>query len=420
MLLGGATLWDVFQVYLFFAIDGLLFAAIGLFFSCTARNSLEALAWTYFTLFLLVFFSSFSAIFLIAPSGSGIAAGGNPMFAVAALNPFVAVEIGGRGFDLFGLHLPAFVGSAILAFLLIRMLITCATLRMGRFGQYIMTSMRRQILLLTSLVSVVLFFSVAGTMLGTRTALIPLSLFIMIFLGTAFFLPALFAPTVADDAEPGIVITGAYKPLAMFRAVHAGALPFFHIWLLTYALSAVAGVLLQLNLSGGGTSFATSVPISPGSVSAPGAGVPMNNETVLSYFAMATFYLSGLGFMVWGMARRSATVVVGSSAVRALTFGLSIIIVCLPLMIAATTGWGDGESSIWYIWLLYPLTKLFSPGGEESLLLLFIYGLVGYGNRYTVLSAMAFGDTGDAKVRSSEKRDARTVCGQCARYLGRC
>jgi hypothetical protein len=49
VLLGGATIGDVFRIYALLAIDGVVLAAIGLFFSCASRTGLLALVWTYLT-----------------------------------------------------------------------------------------------------------------------------------------------------------------------------------------------------------------------------------------------------------------------------------------------------------------------------------------------------------------------------------
>ncbi len=223
VILGGATLGDVFRVYLLLAIDGLVLAAVGLYFSCAVRASLLALIWTYLTVF--------GSLWATAIAGSVLGAGGaflrgsagGPGLVLAALNPFAAVTFGARSFEAAGLRVPVWAGTALVSLLLIRLLVTAASYRMQSHGDTA-GSLRRQVLLVTGLGIVVAAY---GLLQRSGTPSVLEGALIGGFLLAAPFLPALFAPAAPEDAPPGEPIRGRLPPRARLPPEHAGALPFF-------------------------------------------------------------------------------------------------------------------------------------------------------------------------------------------------
>lgn len=364
VILGGATLGDVFRVYVLLAIDGLVLAAIGLYFSCAVKGSLLALVWTYVSVvgFLIVpaLLGGGAGVGLFAArmGGGGASNVGDPLLAVGALNPFLAVVFGAKSFALAGVSVPVWVGSAVLAFLLIRLLVTAAGLRMGTFGTSAAGSLRRQLLLLTFLTMTAIAYALFAALLmgagpgrGASSGPSAAAQSLMYVLVAAFILasplwPSLFVPAVAEDAPPGTVIDGSYRPRWMFRAEHGGALPFFHLWLVTLFAAALAGWL------------------------AAGAR-PIGGGTLLAWTA---YYLSGLGFLFWGLSRLAATLVRGVSGARALAFGLYVLLTALPLMIMGLSDQRWDQSLVAPFWLFYPLLQ-----GGSSVPALLLTGTICYG-----------------------------------------
>ncbi|HXG23520.1 MAG TPA: hypothetical protein VNJ09_03110, partial [Chthonomonadales bacterium] len=70
------------------------------------------------------------------------------------------------------------------------------------------------------------------------------------------------------------------------------------------------------------------------------------------------YYLSGLGFLFWALARRAFTLVRGLTSTRALAFGFYVILFSCPMMFVAMTDWNWENNPMVYVWILYPLTVL--------------------------------------------------------------
>lgn len=354
VILGGATLGDVIRVYLLLAIDGLVMAAIGLALSCATRASLPALVWAYIAVLGYQIVTAMAYSFSFASlrygrGGSGTLA--DPIAAVGVLNPFVAVTIGGQSFSLFGLHVPLWVGAAVLAALLVRLLVTAATYRLGGYGGNPIGSLRRQMLLLTGLAVFSLAAAVFPTIgytvrsVGTSGRAVytsyaavagPLAgLLIGTFLTGVLLLPSLFAPaTRSEDDPPGVPVEGWYSLRRAFRPEHAGALPFFHLWLLTVTAAMMAGLWVV-----GGLSAQVWAPV-----------------------LMTFFYISGLGWLFWSLCRRAATWVRGVTAARALGFVLFAVLGWLPIailgLIYSATDWQMKDNPLSWFWILYPMLRM--------------------------------------------------------------
>lgn len=347
VILGGATLGDVIRVYLLLAVDGLVLAALGLLVSCATRASLPALVWTYLTVAGFMALTAF-AYFATLASMYGRSAGPttSPAASVGALNPFVAVSIGGQSFDMGSVHVPLWVGAGVIAVLLIRLLVTAATYRLGRYGGSPIGSLRRQLLLLSG----VGVFGLAYGVFARATALAGLSgpmgatvAFDMLEGGLLFafalaglLLPSLFTPaTPSEDDPPGVAVEGWYAPQRAFRPEHAGALPFFHLWLMTTVLALMGGLW------------------------AAGVLEARDWPPVL----LTAFYLSGVGFLFWALCRRTASWVRGVTAGRALGFVLFAVLAWLPMAIlalfaAASTDLSLKDSPLAWFWIFYPLLRM--------------------------------------------------------------
>lgn len=340
VILGGATLGDVIRVYLLLAIDGLVLAAIGLAVSCTVRASLPALVWSYLLVGLLlivtVFFSGgvFSGY---GRSGADVA----PSMALAALDPLMAVFAGSKSFLLFGAEIPLWVGAAVAAFFLIRLLVTAATYRLGRYGGNPIGSLRRQLLFVSGLAAFCMAYSlfqmagvrssgiheIAGILAGGLTGA---------FIAAVVLLPSLFTPTAAnEDDPPGQSVEGWYSPRRAFRPEHAGALPYYHIWLLIVAAAAAAAMW------------------------ADGVMTIRLWDPLL----LCVFYLSGLGFLFWSLSRRAASLVAGASAARALSFIFFAVLSWFPIALLgilymASSSIGESNSPLAWICIFHPLMKM--------------------------------------------------------------
>jgi ABC-type transport system involved in multi-copper enzyme maturation permease subunit len=352
VMLGGATLGDVFRIYFIICVDGLLIAAIGLYFSCAVRQSLAAILWTYLAV------GAFYVECLIGLSGvySGPFARGGaaaPFTCFAMLDPFAAVQAGQNSFQLMGASIPMYIGVAFVAFLIIRLLVTAAAYRLASYGGGLAGSLRRQVLFFTFITGMAFFHSViALTPAHYRadTMLFPVA---AAFGCSALFLPSLFTPAAPEDAEPGACVEGWYRPKRAFRSEHAGALPFFHIWLLTLLGSTMAGIAAR-----------------QGSLRDCGS---------LHFWALTVFWLSSLGFLVWALSRWAAGIVKSLSSARALAFGTALVIAIVPFAIMLITN-ADGSNldtnPLGMIWILSPLLH---AKAVDSGAFLFLAGSISYG-----------------------------------------
>ena len=330
ILLGGATLGEVFRVYLLLAIDGLLLAAIGVYFSCALRKSIGAMGWTYFAVIIALFATASSV-------GATVIAGVNqPILFIGAANPFIAAYYGGGFVELGGWHIPVWVGTATVSALAIRLLLTAASVRLGNFGGNPVGSLRRQILFLCGLAVFLIFVqagvSSSGIFTGRGIATmkfadglkVTLALF---FMGAIPFLPALFTP-VFDDENPEAQTCGSYNLKAAFRPDPAGALPFFQIWT-ALLVGCIAGTFW----------FAK--------------GALSRGDLALS--AEYLYYFSGLGFLFWAISRRAAVWVQSVSGARALAFCLYALLTLIPFLMISLAGSGS-QDTLLTLSIFYPFS----------------------------------------------------------------
>ncbi len=396
VILGGATLGDVFRVYILFALDGLILAAIGLYFSCAVRASLLALVWTYVTVFLFEMATMTMGAFTSV--GAAFMGGdGNAFSCFTSLNPFVAMAVGGKSFEAslpgFGpTKIPIWLGASVLTVLIVRLLVTAAAFRLGTYGASAAPSLRRQILFLTGLTAFAMaygLFDSTGSFPGRPTfaggsdgALAMMVLLITGFSLATFLLPSLFVPAVAEDAPVGTAIDGWYKVKRMFQPDHAGSLPYFHLWLLVLAGSALAGAQIARGGSGG-VSLLSRPDILLGTL----------------------FYLSGMGTLLWAISRRAGTLVKAVSGARALAFGLFLLVTAFPLMIFSVSNQNWEDSSLVYLWLFLPLARV---GKGDALLSLLIPGIISYGLSVIVFPFWSRVVPGGA-VKTKEKKEKATA-----------
>jgi hypothetical protein len=368
VLLGGATLGDVFRVYALLAVDGVVLAGIGLFFSCAARTNLLAVVWSYAAT--VGFLFGTGALFALSCPDDPVKLGSpTPLLALAALNPFAAVcPPMQQSFVVGPVAVPVWLGAFVAAALAVRLLVTAATFRLGLHGGAAGPSLRRQVLLASGLGA---FLTAHGAMSSVVRAVHQyedsavnvqgawyLSFGLIFgFLAAAPFLPGLFVPAPAEDAPPGVVEDAVpeetndhpYRFRVAFRPWHPGALPFFHLWLLTTVGAVTAGIWAGYKAS-------------------PGGGM-------VTAVLCSTFYLSGLGFLVWAISRWAAVTTRGVSGARALAFGTFAILSGVPMLVLSLGGgqWEDNQMSA--LWLFRPLL---TSHDYEIFPAQIISGVVGY------------------------------------------
>ncbi|MES2464943.1 MAG: ABC transporter permease subunit [Armatimonadota bacterium] len=354
VLLGGATISDVFRIYVLLAVDGIVLAAIGLFFSCASRTSLLALVWTYLTVVAVIYGTGM--LYIGFNGGEVIQVSAvSPLVSITALNPFVAVLPPAQMSWTMGMvSVPVWVGTAVVAALLLRLLVTAATYRLGAHGGESGPSLRRQALLLSGLGMFFTVYSILTAVPDNSSRLIGISInaevtafgLLAAFLAATPFLPGLFVPVSAEDAPPGASEQNAagdgalYRLGRAFRPEHAGALPYFH--LLTLVLTAAA--LIAFRVVNGVLPFAASpgVPASP-----------------VGLILSATFHISGLGFCFWAISRFAAGVMPGVTQARSLAFGSFVLLCALPILVLSLTSrgylWHNEPAAM--LWLLYPFVN---------------------------------------------------------------
>ncbi len=355
VILGGSTIVDVFRVYVLLATDGFVLAAIGLTFSCSARTSIQAIIGTYAAVAMFDIFSAGSSALgarSIAMSimGHGAASAAPAILAIGVLNPFVAVTVPSMSVNIFGAAIPLWIATPTVAFMLVWLLITAASLRIGMYGGGLIASLRRQVLLVTLVVSYLVaqsmdslfgsFGAYGGAGGGTGAdEMYAFGIFLMCAFGASlFFLPGLFVPVTDPDLPPGeVAVKGWYAPLKSFGPEHAGALPYFHIWLITFVVGAVAGMYDRVAAD---TTFLAAIP--------PGL-----------------FYVSGVGFLLWGISRRAAEFSTSEATAKPMAFLILLFWAAWPACAAGI--WADANHAdgfdpfktwLGQVWLLYPFTTI--------------------------------------------------------------
>lgn len=327
VLLGGATLGDVFRAYILLALDGLTLAAIGLYCSASQKKGSSALGWTYLSVFFYGLFTlqfyAVIAIGMFRPSASQFSLA----YAYAGLNPYLAVSAGAQSLEFGSLHIPVWVGTALLDLLIIRALMTAAKYRMGNYGGNPVGSLRRQLLLITGVA--IYGFAELGKSTLSYVMGKPPPEFLYGLAGLAAyaipFLPSLFTPAFDVDSNEEQEFA-TYRISQAFRPDHSGALPFFHLWLL-FTLAAIYGV---------GRYF----------------GASLSSEANITFLALG-FYASGIGFLFWAIARRASRWVDGVTSARSLAFGAYILVALAPILVAEILGLELQHSPFT---LLYPFT----------------------------------------------------------------
>ncbi len=328
ILLGGATIGDVFRIYLLLAVDSIVLSAIGLYFSCAVRVPLLATVWTYMAVagFLIVTYCMSANTFQNPLQLL-------PILSVAWLNPITAIRpvMDSEGNSLILLfRLVVFLG---IAGLVVRLLLAAATYRLGLFGAQSGVSLRRLSLLLTAIL--VGFVSNSFAQMTYGNWLISfLSLILLIFVTALPFLPGLFVPATEEDAPPGTTSETARDPKRhrlfdirrLFHPQHSGALPWYIAFVVTAMLSILAGVLPY----------------------------PARFAEVATLVLAGGFYLLGIGGVTWSLSRLAGSLISELSPARATAFALFVCVLGLPTLLF-TLQTGDWKANpLVSLWLLSP------------------------------------------------------------------
>jgi hypothetical protein len=335
ILLGGSTIGDVLRIYFNLALSGVVMAAIGLLASCSSRNFVQALATAYASVFFFDFgTAAIGAIALASGRLMGGPALSSPIiYAVAVLNPFFAMAGSPPNVDIMGFSL-----------------LTVAALRTAMFGPRLTASLRRQILLLSFLVVLATTFLLESSIVRLRGVLLLAMISTVVFIAGSFFMPGLLVPCIDEDDPAGQVVRGRYSIREAFDGAHAGALPFLHIWLLVV----ISGVLAGIWISG--------ASLLPGTIV-----VGHTTGSLIVGALCVAAYLSGLGFLMWSVARLMFWMTGSARSSRPLTFFVCVFLTVLPLAIMlvwaqATQGhFNPFNCKVALFWLLYPFTKVAWP-----------------------------------------------------------
>ena len=369
VILGGATIGDVLQTYALLAIDGIVLASIGLAYSCSAKQNVQAIVGTYGSIvlyFVVTFVAGAASLNSLGLFGGGAGHGSGPMPSVAAilyLNPIVTIYAPGHGVDILGLTVPPWIATGVAAFLIVRLILTGAALRLGLYGAGLVASLRRQVLLCTGVAVFLIAQSILQLSVGWTPEVaegVMVVLCCVVFALSLFFLPALFVPVADPDAPVASEVKGRYDLRRAFSAMHSGALPFFHLWLTVVAFCALAGAW-----SGTGSPLSA---FGMGHIVGPPkpVAVPLLVKSMALGCGAALVYTSGLGFLLWSLSRRASWLAGSFTAARPLAFLFFVFVVAIPFAIMlvmsqmhpdSTT---DPFSTSWlrYLWLAYPFNSL--------------------------------------------------------------
>ena len=363
VLLGGATLGDVFRIYTMLAIDGIVLAGIGLYFSCASRTSLLALVWTYVTV-TAVLVGTWALYGSCAADSSNMTriSTATPLLSLTALNPFVAVLPAGQmQWNIGLLPIPVWMGAAVAAVLILRLLVTASAYRLGSHGGESGPSLRRQTLLLSGIGAFVIVYSYFGAafshfdspgvrqslanrgldlvdsgLLSRITAQDTALMILVAFLVAVPFLPGLFVPVAAEDAPPGVAESGAPANANVFcfrRALypeHAGSLPYYLLLVAVLAAAAFGAFRLAVGV------------------------LPFSAVSLILY---AAFHITGMGFCFWAISRFAGGLMRGVAQARALSFGIFALLCAGPILVMTLTtqGYSWSNEPAAALWLLYPL-----------------------------------------------------------------
>jgi ABC-2 type transport system permease protein len=362
VILGGATVADVLRIYALLAIDGIVLAAIGLAFSCTSKQNVQAIISTYGAIALLYCVCAPLASMAAGTMyGAGMVAGipavpGITTFAM--LCPFMAVATPNVSVNVGSVPIPLWITTIVVGLLFVRILLTAAALRLGMYGQGLVGSLRRQLLLAVALILYLVGSAIAQempTMIATECFVGIVITTSIAFLVGLFFFPTLFVPVVDEDAPAGQLVRGQYIVRSMFKGDHSGSLPFYHLLLIVGIAAVSIGIALPQTSTG-----AFGMPAHLGASAT--AMSPIHASLIAA--GCSLWYLSGLGFLIWSLARRCASFVGTVAAARPVTFLLFAFLAAAPLAVILITEQISAISipldQMWitHVWLFYPPSTL--------------------------------------------------------------
>jgi ABC-type transport system involved in multi-copper enzyme maturation permease subunit len=358
VLLGGVSFPELLKAYLLIASGGLVLCAIGLFTSAYARSSTLAVLWSYLRVGGFLGATGILVILQIAfVAGGGVGRGGginNMIFPVGLLNPFAAPFAADTQVDFGRWQLPTWIVGVVLCLLFTRLTLTAAARKVGLYDKDMLSSARRQLLVLLPLYVLLMvvpvlqvfmrFLPPAGGM-GVW-AHIPIGIHLAAC-AVPFLLLAIWVAPFGRDDEMRCPDDGMFRLSQIFRPSPSGALPFLTVaWLLMAGVYALA-------------------------IRETGVWAAMD-PFEQSYLIGATIYFTGLWVLFWGIGRFCSGVIRGRSLVgaRALTLATITALLTMPLILELMF-WGVGEPVVIKFWILYPF---FEWGPSQSAELLFLWG----------------------------------------------
>jgi hypothetical protein len=392
VILGGASLKELLISYALFCLDGVIFAAVGLVFSCTAKSGIQVIFKTYSLIIAYLFFSFF--VWEIA-SASGFSSGIASLNVVmlGAFSPICTQIIASSTLPtvIFGLSLSTPLVAFIYGIIVLHLLLNVAALRLGMYGANLVKWLRVYILVFT-----IITVSIFGSMISRTVMNIPsarqLHLFILEILAPTFclvlpFLIGLLTPYNDQDEGTDIKkVDGWFRIQNAFNGQHSGALPYFGIWLIVLVASALAAFYIVPSPS--------SMPGLIGThIYSPTMGMQSGAQYGVLYGAMQTaytpfemiktamivFYFASLVYLLWSICRRMSWMAGKSAPAGSLSFVAFVFLLLLPYAVMSlSSNFVLGQiptNNLHYIWLLYPIYDIMNIGLTCDCSSFLVYGL---------------------------------------------
>jgi len=363
VLLGGATFGEMLESYLMLALSGLTLSAVALFTSAYSRSSMWAVFGGYLLCFLYLGGTLPFTLLSFALLGGGAVGltGRELLMPLAVLNPFSAPALAGLVLKIGRWEIPAWVVSAVVCLLFVRLVMTGAARRVGLYDKEVLPSFRRQLLLVAG---IYVYLTTAGLTvalggMGSGMGLDMISTFTMMITFPMAAMVLLISPIGKRDEHP-MVDDGLFKPWRMFQPSAAGALPYITLlWLVS-----VGAVLLG----------------------SAGMWARLNLFQQQAYFAVV-FYFYGIWVLLWGVSRLSSRIAGhwGLGVARWLAITLTVALIILPpfaqvLLYEEFPTRFDALTPVQWLWFPLPLwcfleelyrsTAFTTPGSLEPLAML--------------------------------------------------
>ncbi len=337
ILLGGTTFAELIETYAMVVLSAMVLSAIALFTSAYAKNSTLAIFWSYLRIgaFLLVLSTetSFQGAWRAVAVGGGMGFAGDELVApIGLLSPFTAPFASGTVLRAFGWSIPAWLVSLVLCLATTRLLLTGAAIKVGLYDRDLLPSLRRQIAVMTLLMSYLGGFTLTFVGIAVVWVIVVMAIVLLLLMTVLI----IFIAPYGHQGDRLCPDDGLFRPLRMFRSSPAGALPYI---LLVWAMGVAGALAVAWNWRG---------VINP-------------NDWWDIWILVG--YLTCLWVFLWGVARTCSGILKGRDLVNArfLTFGVFVFLLVVPFLlelIFTSLPWEITETRFLPVSPLYPLFHL--------------------------------------------------------------